>query len=65
MTVLVTGSRGKVGSALIALLHQAGADVRAAPPPPGRAEQPPDRVSKPCNSARSTTRRPSLPPSTP
>ncbi|NUK37036.1 NmrA family NAD(P)-binding protein [Streptomyces lunaelactis] len=30
MTVLVTGSRGRVGSTLIALLHGAGADVRAA-----------------------------------
>lgn len=40
MTVLVTGSRGKVGSALVALLHEAGADVRAASAAPDELSLP-------------------------
>ncbi|WP_405913020.1 NAD(P)H-binding protein [Streptomyces sp. NBC_00963] len=40
MTVLVTGSRGKVGSALIPLLHGKGVDVRAASAAPGRLSLP-------------------------
>lgn len=41
MTVLVTGSRGKVGATLITLLQQAGADVRAASAAPEKLSLPP------------------------
>ncbi|MET7619885.1 NAD(P)H-binding protein [Streptomyces sp. NPDC005408] len=41
MTILVTGSRGKVGSVLIELLHEAGADVRAASAAPDKLRLPP------------------------
>ncbi|MFI1396362.1 NmrA family NAD(P)-binding protein [Streptomyces sp. NPDC020681] len=39
MTTLVTGARGKVGSALIAFLHQAGAPVRAASAAPEKLDE--------------------------
>ncbi|MGW6455447.1 NAD(P)H-binding protein [Streptomyces sp. NPDC055078] len=41
MTILVTGSRGRVGSALVALLHQAGVPVRAASAAPEKLDLPP------------------------
>ncbi|MFJ5294248.1 SDR family oxidoreductase [Streptomyces sp. NPDC088348] len=44
MTVLVTGSRGRIGSALITLLHENGTDVRAASAAPGDLA-PPDGVT--------------------
>lgn len=40
MTTLVTGSRGKVGAALIQLLHDRGAPVRAASAAPEKLELP-------------------------
>ncbi|MCX4818563.1 NAD(P)H-binding protein [Streptomyces sp. NBC_01142] len=40
MTVLVTGSRGKVGSTLITLLHEKGVDVRAASAAPEKLSLP-------------------------
>ncbi|GGK72119.1 NmrA family NAD(P)-binding protein [Streptomyces flaveus] len=40
MTTLVTGSRGKVGSTLISLLHKAGASVRAASAAPEKLDLP-------------------------
>ncbi|MER6613449.1 SDR family oxidoreductase [Streptomyces xantholiticus] len=40
MTTLVTGSRGKVGSALLTLLHQQGLPVRAASASPGDLSTP-------------------------
>ncbi|MEU1076782.1 MULTISPECIES: NAD(P)H-binding protein [unclassified Streptomyces] len=42
MTVLVTGSRGTVGSALVSLLHAAGTPVRAASAAPEKLDLPPD-----------------------
>lgn len=40
MTILVTGSRGKVGSTLITLLHERGVDVRAASADPEKLSLP-------------------------
>ncbi|MFI2351889.1 NAD(P)H-binding protein [Streptomyces sp. NPDC019443] len=40
MTILITGSRGKVGSTLLTLLHEAGAAVRAASGSPDRLSLP-------------------------
>ncbi|MFK4693983.1 SDR family oxidoreductase [Streptomyces pristinaespiralis] len=42
MTILVTGSRGKVGSALVALLHRQGLRVRAGSASPGDLTFPAD-----------------------
>ncbi|MFI6286714.1 NAD(P)H-binding protein [Streptomyces sp. NPDC051018] len=41
MTTLVTGSRGRIGSALVTLLHRAGAPVRAASAAPETLDLPP------------------------
>lgn len=40
MTILITGSRGKVGSTLLTLLHEAGAAVRAASGSPEKLSVP-------------------------
>lgn len=42
MTILITGSRGKVGSTLLTLLHEAGATVRAASGSPEKLSLPAD-----------------------
>jgi uncharacterized protein YbjT (DUF2867 family) len=42
MTILITGSRGKVGSTLLTLLHEAGAAVRAASGSPEKLSLPAD-----------------------
>lgn len=49
MTVLVTGSRGHVGSALISALHAAGVPVRAASRVPGQLTPPPGVPTVACD----------------
>ncbi|QGV79202.1 SDR family oxidoreductase [Streptomyces ficellus] len=49
MTVLVTGSRGRVGSALIDLLHRAGVGVRAASARPADLDPPAGVVTAHCD----------------
>ncbi|MEV6398415.1 NAD(P)H-binding protein [Streptomyces sp. NPDC051907] len=48
MTVLVTGSRGKVATTLIALLHEAGIAVRAASASPEKLSPPPEVATVKC-----------------
>lgn len=59
MTVLVTGSRGRVASTLIGLLDAAGVKVTAGSKNPADLSPPPG--STPC-AAISPTRPPSTPP---
>ncbi|MGW7365077.1 SDR family oxidoreductase [Streptomyces sp. NPDC054841] len=49
MTVLVTGSRGRVGSALVRLLHDRGIAVRAASARHKELSHPPDVPTVPCD----------------
>ncbi|MBT2397022.1 NAD(P)H-binding protein [Streptomyces sp. ISL-100] len=55
MTVLVTGSRGRVGSALVDLLHTRGVAVRAASAAPEKLEPPPGVATVRCHLGKPET----------